>query len=359
MNTKHIIYYNNSQNMKNIENNSINFILTSPPYPMIEMWDEIFFKMNDKIKVEFKKCNYYNSFLLMHNELNKVWKECVRVLKPGGVIAINIGDATRTLNNNFQLFTNHSYIINYMQQLGMQSLPMIIWRKTSNKPNKFMGSGMLPVNAYVTLEHEYILLFRKNGKRKFNKEETTRRKESAFFWEERNIWFSDIWTDIVGENQKIEKLFNTNRDRSAAFPLELALRLINMFSIYEDTILDPFIGTGTTSIASAILGRNSIGYEIDNSFENLIIKRFGEQLKETSINYFKNRLEKHKKFIDYYKQKNNKDPKHFNENLKLSVITSQETQIQFYNLSLIERKGQEIVCSYNKFISPFLKSLSA
>jgi len=352
--TRHNVYYTNSQNMETIENNSIDFILTSPPYPMIEMWDELFFEMNNQIKTEFEKRNYYESFLLMHNELNKVWKECHRVLKSGGIIAINIGDATRTLNGNFQLFTNHSLIINYMQKLGMQSLPVIIWRKTSNKPNKFMGSGMLPVNAYVTLEHEYILLFRKGDKRKFNKEETIRRRKSAFFWEERNVWFSDVWTDIVGENQKIEKTSNANRNRNAAFPLELALRLVNMFSIYEDTILDPFLGTGTTSVASAILGRNSIGYEIDNSFESLIMERFGKQLKETSVKYFENRLKKHKEFIDDYKNKKNKDIKHFNENFKLPVVTSQEKEIQFYNLSSIEKKEQKIICNYNEFTLPLL-----
>jgi len=351
MNTNHNLIFENSQNMQHIENESINLIVTSPPYPMIEMWDEIFFNMNHKIKDSFNKNDYRTAFQLMHEELNKTWKECFRVLKEGGIIAINIGDATRTLNKNFQLFTNHVKIIEFMQSLGMQSLPPIIWRKTSNKPNKFMGSGMLPINAYVTLEHEYILIFRKGNKRKFNKEEAIRRRKSAFFWEERNNWFSDVWKDIVGENQAIDKSYKTNRDRNAAFPLELALRLINMFSIYEDTILDPFLGTGTTTIASAILGRNSIGYEIDKSFENLIKERFNN-LKTITEQYINNRINSHKKFIEDYTKQKNKSLKHYNENLKLPVMTSQEKEIDFYSIAKIEKKDKNITCKYNKFTLP-------
>ena len=349
--TNHNLIFENSQNMQQIKNETINLIITSPPYPMIEMWDEIFFNMNYKIRESFNKNDYITAFQLMHKELNKTWKECFRVLKEGGIIAINIGDATRTLNKNFQLFTNHVKIIEFMQSLGMQSLPPIIWRKMSNKPNKFMGSGMLPVNAYVTLEHEYILIFRKGNKRKFNKEETIRRRKSAFFWEERNKWFSDVWTDIIGENQTMDKSHKTNRDRNAAFPLELALRLINMFSIYEDTVLDPFLGTGTTTIASAILGRNSIGYEIDKSFENLIKERFNN-IKTITEQYISNRINFHKKFVQDYTNQKNKTFKHYNENLKLPVMTSQEKEINFYSITQIEKKDSNIVCKYNRFIQP-------
>jgi len=353
MNTNHNLIFENSQNMQHIEKESVNLIVTSPPYPMIEMWDEIFFNMNPQIKDSFNTNDFKTAFQLMHRELNRTWKECFRVLKEGGIIAINIGDATRTLNKNFQLFTNHVKIIEFMQSLGMQSLPPIIWRKTSNKPNKFMGSGMLPVNAYVTLEHEYILIFRKGNKRKFNKEETIKRRKSAFFWEERNNWFSDVWKDIVGENQTIDKSHKTNRDRNAAFPLELALRLINMFSIYEDIVLDPFLGTGTTTIACAILGRNSIGYEIDESFENLIKERFNN-LKTITEHYINNRINSHKKFIEDYKKQKNKSFKHYNENLKLPVMTSQEKEIDFYSITQIEKKDKQIICKYNKFTPPLL-----
>src|SRR5690606_1592163 len=133
-------------------------------------------------------------------------------------------------------------------RLGFANMPNILWRKQTNAPNKFMGSGMLPAGAYVTLEHEWILVFRKAGKRTFRSEaEKKLRRESAFFWEERNTWFSDLW-DLKGVKQKITN--SGSRDRSAAYPFELPYRLINMYSVKGDIVLDPFLGTGTTALAA-------------------------------------------------------------------------------------------------------------
>lgn len=117
----------------------------------------------------------------MHQELDKIWSECYRVLKEGGIACINIGDATRTINNNFCLYTNHARIINYCLKIGFTNLPNIIWRKQTNAPNKFMGSGMLPAGAYVTLEHEWILIFRKGGKRQFKTEKDKVERRSSSF----------------------------------------------------------------------------------------------------------------------------------------------------------------------------------
>ena len=99
---------------------------------------------------------------MMHSELDKVWGQLGRILVPGGYACINVGDATRTLKGRFQLYPNAERITQRFVDLGFDVLPRIIWRKTTNAPNKFMGSGMLPVGAYVTLEHEYVLIFR-NG----------------------------------------------------------------------------------------------------------------------------------------------------------------------------------------------------
>ena len=234
----HKIIIGAAQNMQQIENNSIELVVTSPPYPMIEMWDNIISEQNPEIKTALGNSNGLFAFELMHKELDKIWAEVERVLIPGGFACINIGDATRTINGDFQLYPNHSRIILAFQKLGIPNLPNIIWRKQTNAPNKFMGSGMLPSGAYVTLEHEWILLFRKGGKRQFKTEsEKLRRKESSFFWEERNIWFSDLW-DLKGTKQKINN--SETRKRSAAFPFELAYRLINMFSAKGDLVLDPF-----------------------------------------------------------------------------------------------------------------------
>ena len=123
-----------------------------------------------------------------------------------------------------------------------------------------MGSGMLPAGAYVTLEHEWILILRKGGKRVFTKAETDLRRQSAIFWEERNHWYSDQWSDILGTSQQL--IGKAERQRSAAYPFEIPRRLIAMYSIYGDTVLDPFSGTGTTALAGIQLGRNTIGLSL-------------------------------------------------------------------------------------------------
>lgn len=166
MKTKHEIFFKDARNMSEIKSESVDLMITSPPYPMIKMWDNIFSDQNEKIKVKLNENNGESAFELMHKELDKVWAETYRVLKKGGIACINIGDATRTINDVFKIYPNHARIINYCLSIGFHTLPEILWIKETNKPDKFMGSGMLPVGAYVTLEHEYILILRKNGKRK-------------------------------------------------------------------------------------------------------------------------------------------------------------------------------------------------
>src|SRR3989344_6983906 len=275
MKTTHKILYQDARDMSEIDSESVDLMITSPPYPMIEMWDEIFSKQNKEIKKTLKAKKGEIAFELMHKELDKVWSEVYRTLKIGGVACINIGDATRSLNDKFQIYPNHARIINHCLNLGFHALPSVLWVKETNSPNKFMGSGMLPVGAYVTLEHEHILILRKEDKRDFKtKEEKDRRSESAFFWEERNIWFSDKWRDVKGALQKLNN--KKLRERSGAYPLELVYRLINMFSVYGDTVLDPFLGTGTTTLGAMISGRNSVGIEIDKNFDEIIKQRIEE-----------------------------------------------------------------------------------
>ncbi len=332
MTTKHSIYIGASQHMILTEDNSIDLVVTSPPYPMIEMWDEILSKQNVEI-AENLDTNPEVAFELMHSELDKVWRECFRVLKTGGFLCINIGDATRTINGNFTLYNNHSRISKACIDMGFVGLPNIIWRKQTNAPNKFMGSGMLPCGAYVTLEHEWILIFRKGGKREFKKADAKlSRMKSSFFWEERNVWFSDIW-DIKGTKQKMRK--NTSRKRSAAYPFEVPYRLINMFSQKDDMVMDPFLGTGTTMQAAMLLGRNSCGYEIDPKFESVIRDGIGELDIDMCNNLIKNRFDTHKEFIAKRKSEG-KEIKHFNDTLNCEVMTSQEKEIELNYLEGID-----------------------
>jgi len=132
---------------------------------MIEMWDEIFSKQKPSIGKALRRKDGNQAFELMNRELDRVWKEVYRVLKDGGFACINIGNATRKIGEEFRLYSNHSRILEYCLKLGFSSLPEILWRKQTNAPNKFMGSGMLPAGAYVTLEHEHILVLRKGNKR--------------------------------------------------------------------------------------------------------------------------------------------------------------------------------------------------
>jgi DNA modification methylase len=318
--------------MRSIKNESIGLVVTSPPYPMIGMWDEAFEAqaLNTEIKKAFEEKNGNLAFELMHKILNRVWDEVYRVLIPGGLVCINIGDATRTVNNNFQLYQSHSKIIEYCRKKGLNALPSILWRKPTNSPTKFMGSGMLPPGAYVTLEHEYIIIFRKGNKREFNSaSEKKLRRESAYFWEERNIWFSDIW-NIKGVSQKLKA--KQPRERSAAYPFELASRLINMFSIKFDTILDPFVGTGTTSLAAITSCRNSIGYEINEDFKEIIRQRINGA--ESFCNeYIDRRINSHNEFVKQSIKKN-KVFKYNSLHYGFPVMTRQETQIK---LNLIKK----------------------
>jgi DNA modification methylase len=346
MNTIHKIIISSAQKMEHLKESSIDLVVTSPPYPMIEMWDEILSKQNPDISRAIAMNNGLLAFEIMHSILDKVWSEVNRVLKCGGFACINIGDATRTINKEFALYPNHSRIINAFHHLGMTNLPNILWRKQTNAPNKFMGSGMLPAGAYVTLEHEWILIFRKGGKRQFKGEENKfKRRESSFFWEERNTWFSDLW-DLKGARQKIDN--SESRKRSASYPFEIPYRLINMLSLKGDTVLDPFLGLGTTTIAAIAAQRNSIGYEIDPSFLELI----NENILATSLNfynsYIQNRIDQHTKFVlDRNSDSSKNALKHFNENLNIAVMTSQEKNISFSFVHEIQKDANNtIIASY-------------
>ena len=295
MRTHHTVTYSDSKNMEAVPSESVDLMVTSPPYPMIEMWDEMFARQRSSVKAALKNGEGSKAFESMHEMLDPIWKEVYRVLKFGGFACINIGDATRTINGNFVLYPNHMKILTSALKLGFTALPCILWRKQTNAPNKFMGSGMLPAGAYVTLEHEYILILRKGPKREFKKEKDKKiRRESAIFWEERNSWFSDVWFDIKGTPQALND--KDARLRSAAYPFEIVYRLINMYSAKGDVVLDPFLGTGTTTVAAIASGRNSIGYEIDPAMKKAV-DRMKDAVVDSSKQIIRNRLYKHMEFV--------------------------------------------------------------
>lgn len=343
MMTTHKIINANSSNMNLIKDKSVQLIVTSPPYPMIEMWDKMFFEQDGEIKSAFDNKEYMRAFELMHETLSKTWEECDRVLIDNGFICINIGDATRTFDDRFQLFSNHSKIIDFFVGKGYCLLPDILWRKQSNSPNKFMGSGMYPAGAYVTYEHEYILVFRKGGKRVFKGESKLLRQQSAYFWEERNIWFSDVW-DIKGTSQNVSKKVSS-RSRSGSFPIDIPQRLINMYSIKGDTVLDPFCGFGTTNIACMLTQRNSMGFEVDNDIYREAISSISEISKNTLNKVIENRLKSHIEFIETL-TKDKLEKCYKNRYHCFPVKTRQETEIEVKKISSIESNEDSVLCSY-------------
>ena len=263
MKTKHVLVVGDSRDLKEIKDRKIpiHLVVTSPPYPMIEMWDKQFSELGA------------HSYQGMHNLLAEVWKQCYQILVDGGLMCINIGDATRRNDGSgFRLYPNHSKIIEHCEKICFTFLPYILWKKPTNRPNAFLGSGFLPTNGYVTLDCEYILILRKGQIRKFPPHDKVR-YDSTFTKEERDRWFSQIWDDIRGTKQNHTDIVR----RTGAYPEELVRRLIRMFSVKEDTILDPFVGTGTTIKAARELGRNSIGYEIDRKLVKIIKERMDQR----------------------------------------------------------------------------------
>jgi DNA modification methylase len=281
MRTNHKIIFGNSQQMSEVAEGHVQLIVTSPPYPMIAMWDELFCKADPKIAEYWRNLkstgnngNVRQIYDSMHENLAKVWAESYRVLCDGGIACINIGDATRSINGKFQLFPNHSRITEICEKIGFTTLPYILWKKPTNKPlykgkGAFLGSGFLPPNAYVTLDCEFILIFRKGGLRKFQPKDANR-YDSAFTKKQRDEWFSQIWS-LKGTRQAADDL----QRRTAAYPEEIVDRLVRMFSVKGETVLDPFLGSGTTVKVAIKNERSIIGYENDNDLFSVIAKKIG------------------------------------------------------------------------------------
>ncbi|MFY9717604.1 MAG: site-specific DNA-methyltransferase [Thermoplasmata archaeon] len=249
------LHHGDARRLVGVPDDSVELVVTSPPYPMIPQWDELFRSLGA------------HGYPEMLRVLEEAWAECRRVLVDGGLIAIVIGDALRRSDEGFRLWPNHAETLVAGERVGLRPLPYLLWKKPTNRPNAFLGSGFLPPNAYVTLDCEFVLLFRKGDPRTFPSHDP-RRAASRFTRPERDRWFSQIWSDVRGARQA-----DAGR-RTGAFPAELARRLVRMFSVVGETVLDPFAGTGTTLWAAAECGRNAIGVEYDpTTYATLIAAR--------------------------------------------------------------------------------------
>lgn len=255
--TTHRLYQGDARRFPYIGDESLHLVLTSPPYWKLKRY-------NDR-PGQMGHVQDYEEFL---DDLKRVWTESFRVLVPGGRLVCVVGDVclSRREHGRHIVVPLHADICVMCRRLGFDNLNPIIWHKISNAAfeantsSKFLGKPYEP-NAIVKNDIEFILMQRKPGGYRQPTEE--QRHLSKIPKEEFNEWFRQIWT-LTGAS---------TREHPAPYPLELATRLVRMFSFYGDTVLDPFSGSGTTMLAALKLGRNSLGIEIDPEYCRMAARR--------------------------------------------------------------------------------------
>lgn len=255
--TKHKIVIGDSRKLNKIPDKSVQLIITSPPY-----WQLKDYGTEDQI-------GFNDSYEEYINNLNLVWKECYRVLSDGCRMCINIGDqfARSVYYGRYKVIPIRTEIIRFCEMLGMDYMGAIIWQKTTTMNTSgggaIMGSYPYPRNGILKMDYEFILLFKKLGNAP--KPTPEQKKASEMSKEEWMEYFSSHW-NFYGARQT---------GHIAMFPEELPKRLIKMFSFAGEIVFDPFLGSGTTSLAAKNLNRNSIGYEINKEFIHIIKEKMG------------------------------------------------------------------------------------
>lgn len=257
--TTHTAYIADAREMPELADRSVHLVVTSPPYWCIKDYDH-----PDQIG----NGQSYEDYLA---DLGRVFAECARVLHDGCRMAINIGDQflRATEHGRYRVQPLGADVIGIVHgRLGLDYMGSVIWRKitTTNTTGgcSWMGSIYYPKDGHVTFEHEYVILFRKRGKPPAPPSPEAK-EASRLTKEQRSAWFRGVWDDIFPTRQEVHQ---------AMFPVELPRRVIRMYSFAGETVLDPFLGSGTTALAAAETGRNSVGYEINPEFEATIRSRF-------------------------------------------------------------------------------------
>lgn len=263
--TRHDLYNNDARQLDFIAPNSVHLVLTSPPYWNLKKYRDHPQQLGDM--------DDYAAFL---NELEKVWQGCYRALVPGGRLVCVVGDVCLSRRKNggeHTVVPLHAAIQESCRKMGYSNLAPIIWHKIANAQYEadgngggFLGKPYEP-NAVIKNDIEFILMERKPGG--YRSPSVATRVLSVIPSERHKVWFQQIWTGVTGASTKLHP---------APYPLELAERLIRMFSFVGDTVLDPFMGTGTTNAAAGLWGRNSIGVEIDPEYFGMAAHRIGKAL---------------------------------------------------------------------------------
>ena len=261
--TVHDLHRGDARDMNALGPESVHLVLTSPPY-----WT---LKEYRAVDGQLGFVQDYDEFL---GELDKVWKQCYRALVPGGRLICVVGDvclSRRKNNGRHTVVPLHASIQEQCRAIGFDNLAPIIWHKIANavyevdNGSGFLGKPYEP-NGVIKNDIEFILMQRKPGG--YRAPDFPTRVLSVISDENHKTWFQQIWTGLTGAS---------TRRHPAPYPVELAYRLVRMFSFVGDTVLDPFLGTATTTLAAAQTGRNSIGYEIDETYLNDARKRLANE----------------------------------------------------------------------------------
>lgn len=261
--TRHDLWWGDARSMDHIEPESVHLVLTSPPYWTLKEYRDSQGQMGHIVD--------YEEFL---GELDSVWRHCFRVLVPGGRLVCVVGDvclSRRENNGRHTVVPLHSSIQVRCRLIGYDNLAPIIWHKIANAAHEvengssFLGKPYEP-NSVIKNDIEFILMERKPGG--YRAPDVAKRILSVISADNHKKWFQQIWEGLPGAS---------TRQHPAPYPIELAERLIRMFSFVGDTVLDPFLGTGTTTIAAAGFGRNSIGFEVDEHYFDFAHKRIADE----------------------------------------------------------------------------------
>ncbi len=258
--SRHSLYQTDSRRLSFIPDESVHLVVTSPPYWTLKKYRDHEGQLGD--------VEDYERFV---KELDKVWKHCYRVLVTGGKLVCVVGDVCLSRRKNKGRHTVvplHASIQEHCRKIGYDNLAPIIWYKIANAVFEASGNGAgflgkpYEPNAVIKNDIEFILMERKPGG--YRKPTVATRVLSIISNENHKQWFQSIWSGVTGAS---------TRNHPAPYPEELAERLIRMFSFVGDMVLDPFMGTGTTTVAAAKWGRNSIGVELDPHYFDMAEKR--------------------------------------------------------------------------------------
>jgi len=262
MKTHHQIIIGDSRWMKEVEDESVHLVITSPPYWQLKDYGN------------GKQIGFNDTYEEYINNLNLVWSECHRVLHKGCRLCVNIGDqfARSVYYGRYKVIPIRTEIIKFCESAGFDYMGAIIWQKVTTCHTTggatVMGSYPYPRSGIIKLDYEFILVFKKYGESP--KVSQKIKEQSKLTQEEWSQYFTGHW-NFTGERQD---------KHLAMFPEELPRRLIRMFSFIGDTVLDPFLGSGTTSLGARNLDRNSIGYEINEDFLTIIREKLGIRQKD-------------------------------------------------------------------------------